>query len=144
MQTQTLGIPVPDWLPPPTPGHHVRHGRLCRLEALDPERHAADLFDAYSRDAEGRGWTYLPYGPFADFADYLAWMQTSCGGGDPLLFAIVDASTDRALGVAGYLRITPAAGSIEIGHLHFSPLLQRAGPSLCIPVCRSFREYCPG
>lgn len=123
--TQMLGIPVPHWLPPPTPGRQVRHGRFCRLEALDPERHAADLFDADSRDVDGQGWAYLRYGPFADFAEYLAWMQTVCGGADPLLFAIVDAKADRALGVAGYLRIAPAAGSIEIGHLHFSPLLQR-------------------
>jgi RimJ/RimL family protein N-acetyltransferase len=42
-----------------------------------------------------------------------------------LLFAIVDLATDRAVGVAGYLRITPAAGSIEVGHLQYSPLLQR-------------------
>ncbi|BAP89614.1 putative Acyl-CoA N-acyltransferase [Burkholderiales bacterium GJ-E10] len=52
-------------------------------------------------------------------------MQSVHLSADPLLFAIVDNATERALGVAGYLRITPNAGTIEIGHLHFSPLLQR-------------------
>ena len=52
-------------------------------------------------------------------------MQTTCLGADPLFFAIVDAATGRATGLASYLRIAPAAGSIEIGHLYFSPLLQR-------------------
>jgi RimJ/RimL family protein N-acetyltransferase len=29
------------------------------------------------------------------------------------------------VGVASYLRIAPAVGTIEVGHIHFSPLLQR-------------------
>ncbi|MGD8870595.1 MAG: GNAT family protein, partial [Gemmatimonadota bacterium] len=29
------------------------------------------------------------------------------------------------VGVASYLRIDPAVGSIEVGHIHYSPLLQR-------------------
>src|SRR5262249_31788235 len=32
----------------------------------------------------------------------------------------------KAAGVASYLRITPAAGSIEVGHIHYSPRLQRS------------------
>ncbi len=52
-------------------------------------------------------------------------MDEICRRSDPLLFATVDAATGQAIGVAGYLRITPAAGTIEIGHLHFSPRLQR-------------------
>jgi len=35
-----------------------------RLEPLDVERHAKALHEAYAEDAEGRNWTYLPYGPF--------------------------------------------------------------------------------
>ncbi len=34
-------------------------------------------------------------------------------------------STSRAVGLASYLRIDPYAGSIEVGHLRFSSLLQR-------------------
>ena len=37
----------------------------------------------------------------------------------------LDRATDRAIGVAAYLRIAPEAGSIEVGHINFSPLLQR-------------------
>jgi RimJ/RimL family protein N-acetyltransferase len=29
-----------------------------------------------------------------------------------------------AAGVSSYLRISPSAGAIEVGHIHFSPLLQ--------------------
>jgi hypothetical protein len=39
--------------------------------------------------------------------------------------AIVDRATGQPVGVASYLRIDPAAGSIEVGHINFSPALQR-------------------
>jgi RimJ/RimL family protein N-acetyltransferase len=76
-------------------------------------------------DVEGKNWTYLAYGPFADLDSYLAWIDRTCSGNDPLFFAIIDRQTDRAVGVASYLRIDPANGSIEVGHINYSPLLQR-------------------
>lgn len=120
-----LGAEVPHWIPPPAPARRPLGGQFCTLEPADPQRHAADLFAAHSLDVGGTGWAYLPYGPFATEHDYAAWMQASCGGTDPLFFAIIDHATGKAVGLASYLRITPAAGSIEIGHLSFSPLLQR-------------------
>ncbi|MGE0072220.1 MAG: GNAT family N-acetyltransferase [Thiomonas sp.] len=100
-------------------------GRYCRLEPVDPDRHAAPLFSALAQDTSGAVWAHLPYGPFASADAYAQWLQTVCGGDDPLFFAIVDAASNRAVGIASYLRITPQAGSIEIGHLLFSPQLQR-------------------
>ncbi len=70
-------------------------------------------------------WTYLPVGPFADLDAYRAWVEGASRSTDPLFFAIVDAATGRAVGVASYLRIDPANGVIEVGHLQFSPRLQR-------------------
>jgi RimJ/RimL family protein N-acetyltransferase len=122
---QPIGFAVPDWRQPPRPARDILQGRWCRVEPLDPERHAGDLFAAYARDPDARHWTYLPYGPFADLAAYRAWMDKTCGGDDPLFFAIVDPATDRAAGVASYLRIDTVAGSIEVGHLRFSSLVQR-------------------
>lgn len=123
---QRVGVPLPAWTPPPRPSRTALEGRSCRVEPLDPARHADDLFAANALDADGRGWTYLPYGPFADRARYDAWMNATCLGDDPLFHAIVELPTGRAVGVASYLRIDPAAGSIEVGHLRFSPLLQRS------------------
>lgn len=95
------------------------------MEPLDADRHGAQLFAANAADAEGRSWTYLAYGPFASLADYRAWLSTSCAAEDPLFFAIVDRRDGTPAGVASYLRITPASGSIEVGHLNFAPRLQR-------------------
>ncbi|MEE1568266.1 MAG: GNAT family protein, partial [Arenicellales bacterium] len=76
-------------------------------------------------DPEDRNWTYLPYGPFATPADYHTWVDSVAGARDPMFFAIIDLATGRAVGVASYLRIKPQQGSIEVGHIHLSPLLQR-------------------
>ena len=122
---QPVGFPLPGWRRPPHPPRDAIAGRLCRLEPLDPARHADDLYRAYALDADARHWTYLPYGPFADLGAYREWMHATCLGDDPLFFAVVDPETGRPLGVASWLRIDPANGAIEVGHLRFSSLLQR-------------------
>jgi RimJ/RimL family protein N-acetyltransferase len=95
------------------------------LEPLDPARHAQDLFAANALDPEGRNFTYLLAGPFATLEEYRAWMEHQCMGSDPQFYAILDNQSGKATGVASYLRIVPAMGVIEVGHLNFSPLLQR-------------------
>ena len=122
---QPLGFPVPDWVSPSCPPREPMEGRFCRLEPLDPDRHAAALFAANASDEEGRSWTYLPYGPFRTLSSYRDWMNTCCLGDDPLFFAIVDRADGQPAGVASYLRIAPASASIEVGHIHYSPRLQR-------------------
>ncbi|MCL4485293.1 MAG: GNAT family N-acetyltransferase [Nitrospirae bacterium] len=122
---QPVGFPVPDWHPPSLPARAALSGRYCRIEPLDTERHADDLFSAYGLDREGRLWTYLPVGPFESLRDCSLWMDTASRQTDPLHFAIVERSTGKATGMAAFLRIDPKNGSIEVGWLCFSPLLQR-------------------
>jgi RimJ/RimL family protein N-acetyltransferase len=122
---QPVGALLPGWQPPAWPSREVVQGRFCRLEPLAPSTHAAELHTANSLDAEGRMWTYLPYGPFTDAESYQAWTEQMATRMDPLFFAIRDEATQRAVGLASYLRIDPPAGSIEMGHLNYSPLLQR-------------------
>ena len=121
---QPVGLSVPDWVQPRLPERTSMEGRFCRLEPLDPARHARDLFEANSADTEGRNWTYLPYGPFDTFEDYDAWLNPWVAISDPMFFAIIDVKRQQAVGLASYLRIDPRHGSIEVGHLCFSPVLQ--------------------
>jgi RimJ/RimL family protein N-acetyltransferase len=121
---QPVGFPLPGWTPPPKPPREPMAGRFCRIEPLDLDRHAAALFAANAAGGE-KGWTYLPYGPFCILADYRAWLAASCLGEDPLFFAIIDLIDEQPAGVASYLRIVPESGSIEVGHIHYSPRLQR-------------------
>jgi RimJ/RimL family protein N-acetyltransferase len=122
---QPVGEPVAHWTPPARPSREPMVGRYCRIEPLDLARHARELYDAHSHDRDGHNWTYLPYGPFATFDAYAAWVAHAVTLDDPLYHAIVDLPSGRAVGVASYLRIDPDAGSIEVGGLAFSPLLQR-------------------
>jgi RimJ/RimL family protein N-acetyltransferase len=122
---QPVGFVVPDWKPARPPTREPMEGRYCRVERLDSERHAQSLFSANALDREGRMWTYLYSGPFDDFASYRAWAERSATSEDPFFYAIVDRQTGRAVGVAAYLRIDVNHGTIEVGHLTFSPLLQR-------------------
>jgi RimJ/RimL family protein N-acetyltransferase len=122
---QPIGFPLNDWKPPGLPPRSLMSGRFCRLEPINAAAHTADLFAANSLDIEGRNWTYLSYGPFQDLESYRAWIETECLGHDPLFFAIIDQTTKKAVGLASYLRITPACGSIEVGHINYSPLLSR-------------------
>lgn len=122
---QPIGYAVPDWKPPQRPSRARMDGRYCSLVPLDLESHSASLFSANSADFERKMWTYLSYGPFDTLEDYRTWAASSCASSDPLFFAIVAKTTDRAVGVASYLRIDPPNGSMEVGHLAYSPLLQR-------------------
>lgn len=123
---QPIGFSLKDWEAPPLPPHEPMEGRYCRLEKLDPKRHAAELYEAKATDSTGEIWTYLAYGPFRTYAEYLEWMRENCRSGDPLFHAIIDLASGKAVGVASYLRIVPASGSIEVGHINYSPLLQRS------------------
>jgi RimJ/RimL family protein N-acetyltransferase len=122
---QPIGVPVEDWEPRPQPPRTALAGRFCRLEPLDPDRHAAELHAANSEDREGRMWTYLPFGPYPDLAAYVAASRAAAASTERLTYAIVDGATDKATGVASYLNIKPASGSIEVGALAYSPALQR-------------------
>ena len=122
---QPIGFAVEGWTPPPRPPRDPMQGRYCRVEPVDIARHAADLYASNRAATDPRDWTYLAYGPFESLEDYRAWMQRVCLSDDPLFHAIIDSATGKAVGVASYLRIEPASGSIEVGHINYSPLLQR-------------------
>ena len=122
---QPIGLPLHSWKPPSAPARSPIQGALCRLEPLDSERHARSLFEANALDVDRRNWTYLSYGPFDSFAAYRDWLLENAASADPLFFAVVEPEASRALGVCAYMRITPESGSIEVGHLNYSPLLQR-------------------
>jgi RimJ/RimL family protein N-acetyltransferase len=140
---QPIGCPLVDWRPVAPPPRTSIEGRYCSVEPIDPDRHAAALFEADSADADGSSWTYLSYGPFASLAEYRRWMEATCLGGDPRFHAIIDLTTGLPVGVASFLRIEPTAGVIEVGHIHYSPRLQRtraATEAMFLMMRRAFEE----
>jgi len=126
---QAIGIPVPGWTTRPYPERITLQGRYCRLEPLDADRHAADLYQAYAQAPDDRDWTYMMYGPFRDAASYYAHAASAAKSEDPLHFAVIDLRSGRALGTLSLMTIGTVHGSIEVGHVTFSPSLRRTPAS---------------
>lgn len=122
---QPIGPAVHDWAPRPRPAPTVMEGQYCRLEPVNPARHAADLFAAYSTATDGRVWTYLSSEPFARLEDFTAYLERAAASADPLHFTVIDIATQRAVGTMALMRIDPANGSVEVGFITYSPVLQR-------------------
>ena len=138
-----IGTPVPGWTSRPRPPRTAMEGRYCRVEPLDIGRHAADLHAANLDADDHSRWTYLSAHGFDDLDDYREWLRGMTADDDPLLHAIVDGTTGRAIGVAAYLRIDPANGVIEVGHINYSPRLQRtraATEAMYLMMRRAFDE----
>lgn len=121
-----LGHPLPNWQVPPRPKREVISGVSVDLEPLQAKRHGAALFDAFSSDKTGAMWDYLPDGPFASMDTFLPWSQGLERSEDPMFFAVRDKSDSIVKGFLSFLRITPNAGSIEVGYITFSPLMQQS------------------
>jgi RimJ/RimL family protein N-acetyltransferase len=140
---QNIGFPLESWtacaLPPKTP----MIGQYCRLEPLQSDHHAHDLYEAFSGDVNNPNWTYLPYGPFGTYEAFKTWLEPFSKTTDPLFFTIIDVKTNKAVGLASYLRIEPNTGVIEVGHIHFSSLIQKtpiASETMYLMMERIFDE----
>ena len=118
---QPIGAPVDD-TPAPRPGPVTLEGRYGRVEKLT-RQHASSLWDAVrGNDAI---WTYMSqYGPFADAAEFSTWVESRAALDDPYAYAIVDRA-NRAVGIATLMEIRPAMRVVEVGHIVYSPALQR-------------------
>ncbi len=119
---QPIGPPVALELPRPLPPRTDMVGRFCRVVPTVPA-HADGLFRAFGQDAEGRNWTYLFEDPIPTRAEFDTWLARCCASADPLYHTICHPD-GTPVGLATYMRITPAHGVIEVGSIHFSPLMQ--------------------
>ncbi|MBB5327190.1 GNAT family N-acetyltransferase [Tunturiibacter gelidoferens] len=116
---QTVDGP-PAEVPQPT----VLIGRFVSLTPVDPNLHAASLFERSQVAESEQLWRYLPGTPplnLESFKSYLA----SRAAKDRLDFAIVDNHSNEAIGLASYLAIEPTHRRIEVGNILFTPRLQR-------------------
>lgn len=120
-----MGAPLPGWTPRPRPARQVLSGRYGRLEPVNVERHGADLYASYSDAADDRDWTYLAVERPVSRERLDEYLQQLARSEDPLHFAIVDTDSGQARGTAALMRIEPAHGVIEVGHITFSRRLQR-------------------
>jgi len=112
---------VPPW---PRPPHATLEGRWVRLEALNAG-HATDLHAASCAPGATERFRWLFEDPPRDLAELRAWIAAVAAREDPLFFAVMDRATGRCGGRQSLMRITPAHGVIEIGHILWGPAIAR-------------------
>ena len=106
------------------PKHVPITGRLVRLLPLHAD-HSDGLFESIGGDQNASLYDYMPYGPFSDIEssrEHIAGLSKST---DPQFYTIVDLKTEKLLGHLSLLRIDEKNRVIEIGHVLFSPSLQK-------------------
>src|SRR5262249_17808006 len=77
------------------PSAVVLEGRFGRIEKLNPH-HGDDLWHATA--GQDRIWTYMSYGPFADFKTFSSWLGERATLADPFAYAVIN-QADRAVGI---------------------------------------------
>ncbi len=117
-----IGKAIPDWTACDRLPDNGLAGRTCTVVPYH-HVHAKGLFEAYARD-DGRSWTYLPWGDFADVDDVAATIETYQKDRDFHTFVIV--KDNKPVGHASFMRYDMPNGSVEVGGVTFSPELQRS------------------
>lgn len=122
---QPVGDEVPGWSGAAALHHTPLQGRACRLEALNADRHSDDLFLAYHQAADDRDWTWLGASRPDSRQATWRWVQEKVTDHALLPWAVIDKASGRAVGVVCFMRIDRPNGVVEIGHVTWSPRMQR-------------------
>jgi RimJ/RimL family protein N-acetyltransferase len=117
---ELVGSPV-DATPAQRPSPVTLEGRYGHVERL-AHHHDAALWNAVK--GHDHIWTYMSYGPLADFAAFSKWLAGRVKLDDPYSYAIIDRS-GQAVGIATLMEIRPAMRVVEVGNILYSPCLQR-------------------
>ncbi|MBA3446488.1 MAG: GNAT family N-acetyltransferase [Pseudaminobacter sp.] len=113
------------WQPRPRPERVPLEGRYVRLEPLDAESHGDGLFEASTVADASERFRWLPEYPPQSRADHQPWLDKAAASEDPLYYTVIDAASGKVAGRQTYLRIDPANGVIEIGHIYWNGLVAR-------------------
>jgi RimJ/RimL family protein N-acetyltransferase len=100
-------------------------GQYCRLEVVDVERHASDLYHCYMEAPDDRDWTYLFEDRPGTLEAFRSYLIRLAGSEDPLHHTIIDLSAKTAVGTAALMRIDRTHGAIEVGCITYSPRLKK-------------------
>ena len=117
---QPIGL-LADAAPARHPEPVTLEGRYGRVERL-AQHHDAALWNAVK--GHDQIWTYMSYGPLADFTAFSEWLAGRVQLDDPYSYAIIDAS-GHAIGIATLMEIRPPVRVIEVGNILYSQSLQR-------------------
>ena len=100
-------------------------GRFVRLEPLDADAHAVDLYErSHASPEDATIWTYMTYGPFDGLEQMRGWLASNANSTDPMFFTVVEPDEGPA-GVVSLMNIDPAMRRLELGHIWYVRSAQR-------------------
>lgn len=118
-------------------------GKYVRLEPLDLARDLETLFQVSNGspvrigarsigayDADELVWRYLFVGPFDDARGLGAFLQSLIDTPNLLPFCVFDVESGRQMGMTTYVANLPEHLKIELGHIWYSPAVQRTKANL--------------
>jgi RimJ/RimL family protein N-acetyltransferase len=114
-----------NWQPRPRPPRIPLGGRYVRLEPLNAQAHGDGLFEASSVADAATRFAWLPETPPQTRAEFQPWLDKAEASTDPLYYAIIDKESGKVVGRQTLMRIDPANGVIEIGHVYWGPQMAR-------------------
>ena len=121
---QTVGDVVPDWNGAAVLPRETLVGQYCRLVPLDADSHAADLFDAYAQAPDDRDWTWLASSRPTSVEAAACWVQGKVTDASLVPYAVIEQRSGRAVGLVCFMAIEREHGSVEIGHVTWSPRMK--------------------
>lgn len=113
------------WTARPRPERKVLDGRYVRLEPLSAGRHGDGLFVAATEGDADTRFRWLGETTPETRAEFQRWLEKTEASEDPIYFACIDKASGKVAGRQTLMRIDPANGVAEIGHIHWGPLMQR-------------------
>ncbi|OAT30407.1 GCN5 family N-acetyltransferase [Buttiauxella brennerae ATCC 51605] len=121
---QPVGFALPDWQPLVFPARIQISGQHGHLAPLDIN-HCEDLFKAFSLATDDRDWTWLGAQKPASLQDMTQWVENKINDAGLVPWAVLDAKNGSPVGVVCFSNIDTDNGILEIGHVTWSPLMQR-------------------
>ncbi|NIZ03239.1 GNAT family N-acetyltransferase [Thalassospira lucentensis] len=120
-----VGHPVENWHGCETPPRSDMVGDHVIVSPIDVARDARHLFEANKVATDGGRFTYLSTSAFDDFEAYKAWLEGMAAGNDPMLHAIIDKASNKAVGLAAFMRIDTTNGVVEVGNINYALALSQ-------------------
>ncbi len=124
------------------PEARTYEGRHVSMSPVDPEGDVDELFEcSHGTTQIEQLWTYMPYGPFENKHQMKIHLDGCAESTDPLFFTVTDKASEKKTGMVSFLNIVEVHQTIELGHIWYSPRVQRTmvnTETIYLMLCESF------
>lgn len=113
-----------DWKPRPAPAPVTLEGRFVTLVPYERAKHAAALWEAFGELGINELLAYFACPDFHSVDEFADWLD-AVGKSGWLTEVFIDTKTEKAVGMANYMRADPANGVVEVGGVAHGPAMAR-------------------